>query len=83
MIVQVSISRRGNSRQEQEAWLNVHRGSGICENPSCEFRTHDHARSDFPIWSREIIRSILWILITLDKGVEEHFSSSGLRKRRS
>jgi hypothetical protein len=67
----------------RKAWVNIHRGSGICETRSCGFRTRDLAKSDFPIWSREIIRSILWVLRTPDKGVEEHFSSSGLRKRRS
>jgi hypothetical protein len=67
----------------RNTWVNIHRGSGICETRSCEFQTRDHARSDFPIWSREIIRGILWVLRTSDKGVEEQFSSSGRRKRRS
>jgi hypothetical protein len=36
--------------------VNTHRGSGICEARICECRTHDHARSDFPIGQREIVR---------------------------
>jgi hypothetical protein len=63
--------------------VNIHRGSGICETQSYAFKTRDLARSDFPIWSREIIRGILWVLRTSDKGVEEQFSSLGRRKRRS
>jgi hypothetical protein len=63
--------------RERNTWVNIHRGLGICETRSCSFRTHNIARSDLPIWSREIIRGILWVLRTPDKGVEEHFSSSG------
>jgi hypothetical protein len=58
-------------------------GSGICKTRSREFKTHDHARSDFSIGQREIIRRVLWVLESPDKGFEEHFSSSGRRKRRS
>jgi hypothetical protein len=58
-------------------------GSGICETRSREFKTRDLARSDFPIKQREIIRRVLWVLESPDKGFEEHFSSSGRRKRRS
>jgi hypothetical protein len=45
----------------RNTWVNIHRGSGICETRSCEFRTRDHARSDFPIGQREIIRRVLWV----------------------
>jgi hypothetical protein len=63
--------------------VKFHRVSGICETRTCDFRTRDLVKSDFPIWSREIIRSILWVSKTPDKGVEEHFSSSGQGKRSS
>jgi hypothetical protein len=69
--------------RSRKALVSFHRVSGICETRTCDFRIRDLAKSDFPIWIREIIRSILWVLRTPDKGVEEHFSSSGLRKRRS
>jgi hypothetical protein len=69
--------------REKKPLVNIHRGSGICETRSCDFRTLDRARSDFLIWSREIIRGILWVLESPDKGFEDIFSSSGQRKRRS
>jgi hypothetical protein len=63
--------------------VSVDRDSGIQRARIRDHKTRDHAKSDFPIWSREIIRSILWVLKIPDKGIEEHFSSSGQGKRRS
>jgi hypothetical protein len=48
-----------------------------------EVSSRDYARFDFPIGQREIIRRVLWVSESPDKGFEEHFSSSGQRKRRS
>jgi hypothetical protein len=56
-------------------WVDIHRDSGICKDRSREFKTRDHARSDFPIKQREIIRRVLWVLEIPNKGFEENFSS--------
>jgi hypothetical protein len=43
----------------------------------------DFPMGKFPIRQGKIIRRVLWVLESLDKRFEEHFSSSGQRKRRS
>jgi hypothetical protein len=67
----------------RKALAIIHRVSGFCETRICAFKTRDTARSDFPIEGREIIGRVLWVLEGPEKGFEEHFSSSGLGKRRS
>jgi hypothetical protein len=51
--------------------VKFHWVSGIFETRTCEFKIRDYAKSDFPIWSRGIIRSILWVSESPDKGLEE------------
>ena len=64
-------------------WVDIHRGSGSFKGRSREFKTRDQAIFDFPIEQREIIRRVLWVLESPDKGFEERFISSGRKKRRS
>jgi hypothetical protein len=63
------IRNRGFSRQvfrdlisidfpmeERDTWVKFHQVSGISKTRSREWRTRDHARPDFPIGQREIIK---------------------------